>query len=160
MTSVAQTDPGPQSAEEEQKRTQNPELQMPSWQKHSNPGGHSDPGPGEEHRRSSAPSTHTLSPSVVDTHTHLSAAPQTKTPPEPQRKGSVHAAPGTVVVGPGVPTWLKAGLVTLWTIGEAQTRPAPTAPFLMRSRLDSSNTPPSPDARPVSSQPRDGATSA
>ena len=40
MTFVAQTAPGPQSAEEEQKRTQNPELQIPSWQKHSNPGGH------------------------------------------------------------------------------------------------------------------------
>src|SRR5207244_10756307 len=51
-----------------------------------------------------------------------------------------------------------APFVILWIIGVAQTRPAPTAPFLMRFRLDSSNAlPPSPDAGPVSSQHRDAA---
>src|SRR5438132_2895440 len=77
---------------------------------------------------------HALSPSVVDTHTQ---APQKRG--SPQTEGSVHDRRGTVVVGPGVPTWAKVGVVTLWTIGVAQTRPAPTAPFLMRFRLDSSN---------------------
>ena len=96
---------------------------------------------------------HALSPSVVDTHTQ---APQKRG--SPQTEGSVHDRRGTVVVGPGVPTWAKVGVVTLWTIGVAQTRPAPTAPFLMRFRLDSSNAlPPSPDAGPVSSQHRDAA---
>ena len=77
MRFVAQTDPGPQSAEEEQKRTQTPGAQTPSGQKHSNPGGHSGPGPGEEHRSFSEDwSMHALSPSVVDTHTHVVSVPQ------------------------------------------------------------------------------------